>query len=166
MDECKKCYATVALPDGYEPPEHGLCWPCSSEEVTKLRTEVELSHNNLEMFRDNLARVGKEKKDADLQASALMSLLKRCEWGDSSGSEPVKICPVCEQNEGYGHNDDCELAEVVGSTNFHPTYLKANDPGRISAGSLASCLFLLPSSCQHTITSPSQPPLWCIRTSL
>lgn len=63
----------------------------------------------------------KEADDTNLQVSTLMSLLKRCEWGDSSGSEPVKICPVCEQDEGYGHNDDCELAEVVGSTNFNPS---------------------------------------------
>ena len=39
--ECPKCDAIFSMRDDFEPPEHGLCWPCSSEEVSKLRAKVE-----------------------------------------------------------------------------------------------------------------------------
>ncbi len=69
--ECAKCNVTFLVQNDHEPPEHGLCWPCSSEEVTKLRAEVELSHKNLKMFRDSLDNAAKQRDVAkDIAESA------------------------------------------------------------------------------------------------
>ncbi len=35
--ECAGCASSIYLDDGCERPEHGLCWECSTNEVTKLR---------------------------------------------------------------------------------------------------------------------------------
>ena len=37
---CPKCLEHVSIEAGYERPEHGLCWECSSEEVTFLRKRL------------------------------------------------------------------------------------------------------------------------------
>ncbi len=100
--ECTKCNAAFSTPDGFEPPEHGLCWPCSSEEVTKLCTEVELSHKNLKMFRDSLANVAKQRdvakeiaESAKLQVGAFQKFLN-----ELLDYRPTPTFSLCEINCG------------------------------------------------------------------
>jgi len=42
MRECQRCNQSMAIPSDLEPPEHGLCWICSSEVVTELRARIEV----------------------------------------------------------------------------------------------------------------------------
>ena len=52
--ECAKCGQSVFLED-FEKPGHGLCWTCSSEEVTSLRARLELAMNVVEAAREYCA---------------------------------------------------------------------------------------------------------------
>jgi len=38
--DCKACHQTMHIEYGDEPPEHGLCWRCSSDRVTELEKRI------------------------------------------------------------------------------------------------------------------------------
>jgi hypothetical protein len=40
VSECERCHSPVSVPFGYEEPDHGLCWPCASDEVSQLRARI------------------------------------------------------------------------------------------------------------------------------
>lgn len=53
--ECPRCHTSPSLGEGMEIPDHRLCWPCASDEVTKLREQlntrlVQLGERNRELL--------------------------------------------------------------------------------------------------------------------
>ncbi len=100
------------------------------EKYYRLGGEVEILKNAALHRNELIISAVKAREASDLQVDALMSLLKKCEWAEGYGSAPVKVCPICGQDEPYGHNNDCGLAKVVGSDRYH----HPNEPSRPAEG--------------------------------
>lgn len=48
--ECSRCHETYMIRFDHVPSDHGMCWPCASEELDKANAELEELRSVLSWF--------------------------------------------------------------------------------------------------------------------
>lgn len=87
-EECKRCHESFTVPDGYESPESGLCWPCAEVVAVELEAEVKrlrealLTPEQLDILADWMLLHGNLNSNA-VYLSALVLRNKAEVWSHS-----------------------------------------------------------------------------------
>lgn len=95
--ECTACHQTYYVPnDGFEPPSHGMCWPCASNAVSTLQARIaDLAKQVVDATAiEGCTALKLEKAQARIDR-AITCLSGK---GYTNLGFPIEVCFVCRRN--------------------------------------------------------------------
>lgn len=130
--ECPNCHQVPYLGEGMDVPEHKLCWPCASDEVTRLRAEIEVNNerwskhsNELALMALDGAQPGISAAEMKVHLNAALASVEELEVQNKrimeafeklrDASSDVVICQYCGAIWGADEpcEDDCTFLAVL-----------------------------------------------------